>query len=163
MTKRARKPRINLIGKETPHGVVESICAPRRWKVRCKHCGELHSQDSREIKNWAHSRECVKFKPHNWSGLDKWDSIIRRVYGITLAQYEDMLAAQGGRCFICGKSEEQEGRRLAIDHCHDTKIVRGLLCGVCNQGIGMFKHDPVLIDRAKLYCQSPPFKFANAR
>lgn len=163
MTARTRKPRINLVGTKTPHGVVEEPCTPRRWKVRCNHCGELHSQDSREIKNGAHSRDCTKFKPHNWSGLEKWDVIIRRKYGISLAQYEEMLAKQGGKCFICEKTEEQEGRRLAIDHCHDTNVVRGLLCGICNQAIGMFKHTPELIERAKLYCQSPPFKFANAR
>lgn len=160
---RSRKPKINLIGKVTSNGVVEDVCVPGKWKVRCNHCGELHSQTSRAIFRNSKSRNCNMFKPHNWSGLDRWDAIIRRVYGISLLDYESMLKIQGGGCFICGKTEEEEGRRLAIDHCHITNIVRGLLCGVCNQAIGMLRHDPEIISKAMNYCISPPFKYARAR
>lgn len=66
-----------------------------------------------------------------------------RLRGITPAEYDQMLAAQGGRCAICRRApdENERGRRLAIDHCHDTGRVRGLLCTLCNVGIGALGDD----------------------
>lgn len=57
-------------------------------------------------------------------------------YGITTEQYWQMVAQQGGVCAICGKSD---GKKLHVDHSHKTSQVRGLLCGNCNRGIGLFK------------------------
>jgi len=59
-------------------------------------------------------------------------------YGITPEQYEEMLFRQNGVCAICS-NVSSDGRRLHVDHCHQTKRVRGLLCHDCNRGLGMFK------------------------
>lgn len=59
-----------------------------------------------------------------------------RARGLTVEQYAEMLAAQGGRCAICGKTPEAQGYRLAIDHDHETGENRGLLCWACNSGLG---------------------------
>jgi hypothetical protein len=69
---------------------------------------------------------------------------IRKVYGISVEQYDDMILAQGNRCAICqvefvGVKEEPKNLRPHIDHNHETKWVRGLLCGHCNFGIGHFE------------------------
>ena len=58
-------------------------------------------------------------------------SKLKRIYGITPAQYDDMLVKQNGVCASCGASQ-REGRPLCVDHCHKTKIIRGLLCDACN-------------------------------
>lgn len=72
-----------------------------------------------------------------------------RAYGITLDEYKAMLAAQDGRCAICGaESSDASKRRLCVDHCHGTGRVRGLLCGKCNIGIGQFNHDVDLLTKA---------------
>ena len=67
----------------------------------------------------------------------------------TLTQYQDMLAAQDGRCAACGTDEPggYAGRHgtFNADHDHDTGEVRGLLCYRCNRGIGLFKDDPDLM------------------
>lgn len=65
------------------------------------------------------------------------DQLMRREYGITLAVYESMYQAQEGCCKVCGKEEPQ----LVVDHDHDTRAVRGLLCNNCNLGLGHFKDD----------------------
>lgn len=52
-------------------------------------------------------------------------------YKLADGQYESMLSAQGGGCAICGGS-----KRLSVDHCHDTGVVRGILCFHCNTAIG---------------------------
>lgn len=58
-------------------------------------------------------------------------------YGMTLEDYENRLAEQGGGCAICG-GVNYSGRNLAVDHCHATGDVRALLCDRCNRGIGYF-------------------------
>jgi Recombination endonuclease VII len=64
-------------------------------------------------------------------------SNLKRLFGITQEQYDEMLASQGGVCAICGNLDP--GRNLAVDHVHDdTKAVRGLLCSNCNSGLGFF-------------------------
>lgn len=63
---------------------------------------------------------------------------LARRYGITLEQYELMLEHQGSRCAICGLPHE-ESRPLAVDHCHATGRVRGLLCTGCNVALGYFE------------------------
>lgn len=72
-------------------------------------------------------------------------------FGITLKQYDEMLDAQGSRCAICGKTPEDNGRRLAVDHDHNTGEIRGLLCVSCNMGLGKFGDDPTLIAKAIAY------------
>jgi hypothetical protein len=69
------------------------------------------------------------------------------VYGITVDEFDAMLAAQRGRCAICSSPEPRSNCWWHIDHDHDTGHVRGLLCGPCNQGIGSLGDDP---DRLRL-------------
>jgi len=64
---------------------------------------------------------------------------LKRTYGLSLDDYNVLLDKQGGRCAICG--EKPNKRHLDVDHDHDTKMVRGLLCNCCNFGIGYFKYD----------------------
>lgn len=77
------------------------------------------------------------------------NAVLKNKYGITLEDYKCMFEAQDGVCAICEESEE--GRLLAVDHCHETNKVRGLLCGSCNRALGLFKDDPILLSRAKEY------------
>ena len=56
-------------------------------------------------------------------------------------------------CEICGKPEEEEGKRLALDHCHKTNKLRGRLCGDCNTTLGKFKDDPMLLRKAADYLE----------
>lgn len=68
--------------------------------------------------------------------------LIKKLYGLTLEQYNDMLVNQVGVCAIC--KEKPADRRLSVDHNHKTGKVRGLLCRNCNTALGGFK-DSVLI------------------
>lgn len=68
-------------------------------------------------------------------------------YGITLEQYNAMLAAQNDVCAICG-TPPMEKRRLVVDHCHRSGRVRALLCGPCNTQLGSYEK---LRDQASAY------------
>ena len=62
-----------------------------------------------------------------------------RKYNITLDEYKVMLKQQKHSCKICGVHEKHCDRSLAVDHCHETNNVRGLLCAKCNIGLGYFR------------------------
>lgn len=69
-----------------------------------------------------------------------------REYGVTLAWYQETLVAQGGACAICRKPPDPNNRNfphLVIDHDHRTGTVRGLLCHLCNTGLGRVGDDLV--------------------
>jgi hypothetical protein len=82
---------------------------------------------------------------------------LRRKYGIDTGRYYVMLAAQGGCCAICKKSESNEIKgkivALAVDHDHATGAVRALLCSACNTALGLFNDEPALLDAAKTYLE----------
>lgn len=85
-------------------------------------------------------------------------SKLKTAFGITLADYNTVLSAQGGVCAICGKTPEQNKRRLAVDHCHNSNKVRGLLCGNCNRGIGYFKDSIQFLQTAIKYIRKSTSK-----
>jgi hypothetical protein len=83
-----------------------------------------------------------------------------RKYGLTPQTYDDLLNAQGGVCAICGEPERisQPHRKsgeepLAVDHCHKSGHVRGLLCFMCNTALGKFRDDPDLLRAAADYLE----------
>lgn len=85
---------------------------------------------------------------------DRENRLIRQ-YGITLGEYEALSESQGGVCAICGKPESAANQHgplpLAVDHCHGSGAVRGLLCSGCNTGLGKFQDDPELLRAALRY------------
>jgi hypothetical protein len=98
-------------------------------------------------------KECHNARGRRWWAKNKdkgREYELRRLYGITPEQYEAMLSEQGGTCKICnGKGR----RRLAVDHCHSTGAVRGLLCGSCNKALGLMKDDPDRLKAAIKYLE----------
>lgn len=74
---------------------------------------------------------------------------LQRLYGLTLAEYHLLEDYQERSCAICKK----QGARLCVDHDHETREVRGLLCQHCNKGLGHFLDDPALLRKAAEYLE----------
>lgn len=72
-------------------------------------------------------------------------------FGITLNQYESMLALQNHRCAICGVPQSELKRRMSVDHNHETGKVRSLLCNHCNTGLGYFRDSEQILTKAIKY------------
>lgn len=79
---------------------------------------------------------------------------IKCKYGLKILDYELMFKKQNGLCAICCKNNNK--KLLSVDHCHDTLIIRGLLCTKCNIGLGYFNDDVNLLNKAVLYLNNTP-------
>lgn len=90
---------------------------------------------------------------------DYYNNIRLSRYGITLEQYNAMVAAQDNKCLICGLEENTVSKSgitkvLAVDHCHTTGKVRGLLCYKCNVGIGHLQDSIEVLESAIQYLKA---------
>jgi Recombination endonuclease VII len=87
-------------------------------------------------------RELARKRRHRAAHKEELsDYNLRRRYGICLADYQALLARQGGRCATCRRKPKPKCP-LQVDHCHKTGQVRGLLCNRCNTMLGMGDDDP---------------------
>jgi len=99
------------------------------------------------------------WKKNNPDKVKKYQrtSNLRKNFGLSLDEYEQMLIKQNNLCAICEKPETfihhqtKELARLAVDHCHTTGKVRKLLCKSCNTALGLFKDDIAVIGNAVQY------------
>ena len=82
------------------------------------------------------------------------DRHLRRTFGITSQEYDQMLHLQGGKCAICHTTECKSGYALAVDHCHTTGQIRGLLCRDCNTSLGKFNDDITILRQAVRYLEA---------
>ena len=87
---------------------------------------------------------------------DVWEQRLIIKYGITADEYWQIYDYQGKRCYICERATGQR-KKLSVDHCHDTGIVRGLLCTSCNRNVlGHLRDDVDALARAQDYLRFPP-------
>lgn len=91
-------------------------------------------------------------RPYNYE-IDK-DKKLQKSFGISYVEYLTMLEAQGGCCAICGTNSTGKRKAFAVDHCHDTGKIRGLLCSNCNTGIGNLRDNIGLLERAIEYLRN---------
>lgn len=79
------------------------------------------------------------------------ESSYRQRYGITLEQKNQMLAMQGGVCAICKTDSPPTATGWHVDHCHNSRVVRGILCQQCNNMLGNAKDSPEILIQAASY------------
>lgn len=120
------------------------------WKNRNMSDGlQYYSKDCHR----ARTKDLRSNSQKNKEWRRRW---LERQYGLTERDYNQLLAEQGGVCAICQQPETDTNKygtvkMLAVDHDHETGVIRGLLCQECNTGIGSLKHDPALLLKAADY------------
>jgi hypothetical protein len=113
---------------------------------------------------WTKEQQRAFAKKHYEENIEKYRVLsraghLRRKFGISIGEYEALMEKQGGCCAICELPETMvDGRRgkvktLAVDHCHDTGKIRGLLCSNCNRAIGLLKDSTKLVSKALSYLE----------
>lgn len=93
--------------------------------------------------DWYH-----KNKEARHLDVAKKKSHLKHRYNTTIEEVNTLLTKQEGRCPICGEPLENKGD---TDHNHKTKELRGILCHLCNMGLGLFKDEPERLERAAIY------------
>lgn len=86
-----------------------------------------------------------------WVPIHRRRKQLQRRYHISTSEYLNRLVSQGGVCAICRMKPKEA---LVVDHCHKSQEVRGLLCGRCNKGLGLFKDDPERLRIGAAYLES---------
>jgi hypothetical protein len=122
----------------------------------CSGCGE-----TKPVAHFHKSRRALDGRSPKCKSCDN-SKRYEDLYGITGAEYDKLLRAQGGVCAICHR--RPRSKALAVDHCHDSQDVRGLLCFSCNSGILMYaQNDAERLDRAAEYLRNPPATYLEWR
>ncbi len=141
---------------ETPDGRVcfkdmnpKNLCADNLFLKPSlfKGCDFQSSEGRAKYQGWYRSLTLEQRKERS----------LKSSFGIGLREYEDMLIAQKGCCAICSRREtaKRKGKdvALAVDHCHKTGEIRGLLCTACNMGLGKFEDNETALVNAATYLQ----------
>ena len=146
------KPRAEMCStKLVPDGIGWKCLACERERTRARYHGDLLEQRRKgniRTKRWqAANMDKVRAYRQKKNLLR---SAMRA--GIERDDFYGLVEAQDGCCAICGEPC-RSGRRLAIDHDHQTGKFRALLCGRCNAGLGSFKDDIARLARAIAYLE----------
>jgi hypothetical protein len=90
----------------------------------------------------SYCKECNAERQKAWkkknpkkAGNNQRRYALMKLYGITEEQYDELLQKQGGSCGVCKRPASQFRNRLAVDHDHHTRAIRGLLCTMCNRNV----------------------------
>ena len=131
---------------------------------RCRECGKVKSIDDFYNRSASPDGKQGYCKPCQNVRKKRYDeknpsrhyaTRLKAKYGITIEDYEQMLAEQGG-CAICGAAEPfgRSNRYFHVDHCHTTGRVRGVLCANCNTALGLLGDDPQRLAAAVRYLEA---------
>lgn len=96
--------------------------------------------------------ECAKNRKRGKYTIKKKEWWLKNIYGLTQFDYDLLLKKQNYECALCNIKLEIN-KSTHIDHCHETNKIRGILCHSCNVGIGHFKHNSKVLQKAALYCE----------
>ena len=128
----------------------------------CAKCKEFKSLDSFRIKSdgylYSYCKLCSKKTQYKWrtenptriSKINRKQTL-KRYSGMTQEEYNNLLDSQNGGCGICGRLAGT--KNLAVDHCHSTNKIRGILCGTCNNAIGALGDNLDGLKRALKYLE----------
>jgi hypothetical protein len=111
---------------------------------------DIHKRDGKC--NWCKS--CTRVKDGDYYKFNKRkakSATLKYKFGITIEEYDQLFNKQNECCAICLLHQSKLEKRLAVDHCHKSGKIRGLLCGHCNKALGGFQDNTELLLRAIQY------------
>lgn len=114
------------------------------WCKECMRWSNRRHYYRNQEKRKAYAAEWTRQNPERARQTRRKRAL--KSYGLDAEAFRALSAEQNNACAICLVQEE-----LVIDHCHETGVVRGLLCQRCNKGIGLLAENPTVILRAAAY------------
>lgn len=136
---------------------------PRRKKAQQQRDRDREAWRAKEKERSRERRQSPEVRAYHCARSKQWyqankarvlargrNMRLKKLYGMTPEDYDLRLQQQHGGCAICS-AKPKEGWPLVVDHCHETDIVRGLLCDGCNQAIGRLGDNATALHRAYRY------------
>ncbi|WP_189176026.1 endonuclease VII domain-containing protein [Streptomyces lasiicapitis] len=130
--------------------VREKVDVPPGHKL-CRICNEIKPRS--EWHRNATASDGLSTRCKACRAIQGREGHLKRQYGLTAAERDEMIASQMGVCVICLNAPPAH-----VDHCHETGRVRGVLCFNCNSAIGKLGDDPGTLSRAISYLEGNPWK-----
>lgn len=128
---------------------METLAWPVKVK-KCSCCGlekeliNFYPHKNTKDKLRAKCKQCTTTENKEWveNNKDKKkNSHYRRTYGISYSEVIHRHSVVNNKCEVCAEEKEL----LAVDHCHTTGKVRGLLCMRCNLLLGKIEENKDII------------------
>jgi hypothetical protein len=126
----------------------------------CKIEKELKDYHKQTLAKDGHRNICIlcvkeyTFKNRTKCNLNRINNHLKKNYGITLDQKNQMVIDQKGLCLCCGENLGTNPYNIHVDHDHETGKVRGILCNGCNVGLGGFKDNINKLNKAIIYLKT---------
>ena len=115
----------------------------------CRLCASIQVKHS-NLKN-PNRRRISSNRYQKNNPLKVKEAHLKYNYGISLDKYNQLFIAENGNCAICNKNQSNFKKALSVDHCHDSGLVRGLLCSKCNFFIGQANENVTYLQSAINY------------
>jgi hypothetical protein len=123
----------------------------------CKECTNLNRKEYRDRQKTGTTKYTRKFTKEDYETPEykehQRDRSLKRIYGISIEDYNLLFTNQDGSCAICKIHQSKLKRPLDVDHDHETGKVRGLLCSNCNTSLGLLKDSTELLSHAIKYLE----------
>lgn len=138
----------------------------QRYETEPEYKERMKAKDARKYQRKKEYRKAwqIKYRKDNRVKVRECDrnKRLKQEYGIDLKQFRVMLAEQDQKCLICKEHLPTESK-ANVDHCHKTGVVRGILCHLCNLGLGTFRDRPDLLLEAINYLntRTPELRVTN--
>lgn len=138
--------------RKTEHGRALQIDAQKRYREK------YPERAAASLRKWVESNRPARRKINQNYRMRNKDRVyllgIKRKFGLSPAEYQELYDLQGGRCALCRIEESSIGERLCLDHDHRTNEPRGLVCRGCNLCLGF--HERRATNAYKWYIEWTP-------
>lgn len=129
----------------SPHDFGKDASKKDGKSIYCRQCVRKTLRHRRA----ANPEKTKAYKRQHYNYGQQRGYLLRTRYGITVGDYDAILAEQNGGCAICDGTN-----KLVIDHNHRTGKVRGILCNNCNIALGAVQDNYLLLERAAIYLRN---------
>lgn len=128
----------------------EAVAASAK-RSRIKNKEKVQATQRKWTQENPEKRRASYIKYYEKEKLNIREKQLLKQFGIDFVQYNLLLELQNGICAICGGGPDAKGKSFAVDHCHESGKIRGLLCRGCNVGIGNLKDNVDILQKAIAY------------
>lgn len=126
----------------------------------CKVCSSVYKQTVTYREKQKKYARAYNKTPERLAYVKEYNvrNSLKLNYQLSLEEYNEMFNLQEGKCAGCYRHQTELPKRLAVDHCHLTGKIRGLLCSRCNLALGMLRDDLKILENLQRYLLEPTLK-----